>query len=243
MAYANNLDQAIERLYTAFEGYRLPKHTNPCPCCHTAEDELKLHAQPLRQLDPDHLREYSGDALLVWGDVNLFKHLLPRVFELLAMLPDPFPMGTEAILRKLPLGEWRSWPSEEQEAVEAYLHAAWWRVLATPPENEEDIEGWLCGIGQCEDDLRPYLQEWIRDKRRSALLALSCFLLTSAVARNGTKGRLESWRGRDAQYAQLQEWVKSAAVIEKLRAAETRFADSEIAAELAMARAICSGPE
>ena len=244
MAYADKLDQAIEGLYTAFEGYRLPKHTNPCPCCHSAEDELILQAQPLRELDPDHLWKYSMDALLVWGDEAVFKHFLPRIFELLATLPDPSLqlIDQEIMFRKFRHGNWRAWPDEEQAAVEGYLHSVWHEVLGDPPAEERysDLESWICSIGQCEDYLSSYLHEWIEDERQSASLALSCLLLTSAVARTSRNGRNAFWSGRDDQYAQLQKWVKSPAVIEKLRNAAVRCTDSTLAEEFAAARSMCS---
>jgi hypothetical protein len=244
MAYANKLDQAIEGLYVAFEGYRLPKHTNPCPCCHTAEDELILHAQPLRELDPDHLWQYSGDALMTWGDEAVFKHFLPRMFELLATLPEcpPRLVNREIVFSKFRHGNWRAWPEEEQAAVERYLHSVWHEVLGVPPAEESysDLESWICSIGQCEDDLSSYLHEWVEDERQSASFALCWLLLTSAVARTGRNGRNEFWRGRDDQYAQLQKWVKSPAVIEKLTNAEVRCTDSTLADEFAAARSICS---
>ena len=244
MAYADKLDQAIEGLYTAFEGYRLPKHTNPCPCCHSAEDELILQAQPLRELDPDHLWKYSMDALLVWGDEAVFKHFLPRIFELLATLPDPSLqlIDQEIMFRKFRHGNWRAWPDEEQAAVEGYLHSVWHEVLGDPPAEERysDLESWICSIGQCEDDLSSYLHEWIEDERQSASFALSCLLLTSAVARTSRNGRNAFWSGRDDQYAQLQKWVKSPAVIEKLRNAAVRCTDSTLAEEFAAARSMCS---
>lgn len=242
MAYANNLDQAIEGLYTAFEGYPLPRFTNPCPCCHSAEVELKLHARPLRDLDADHLRDYAVDAILTWGGEAVFKHFLPRIFELLVTLPDPCRqlIDREIVFSKFRYGNWQAWPEAEQAAVEGFLHSVWYEVLGDPPgeESYSDLESWICSIGQCEDDLSSYLHEWIEDERQSASLALSRLLLTSAVARTKKHGRNEFWRGD--QYAQLQKWVKSPAVIEKLEKAEASCAGSELANEFAAARAMCS---
>jgi hypothetical protein len=247
MAYANNLDQAIEGFYSAFAGYPLPKFTDPCMHCHSFEEELKVHAQPLRELDLEHLRDYAVDALNVWGDLDVFKHFLPRIFDLVANLPDPSSslIDTEIQFGKLRHGDLRTWPKAEQNAVESFLHAVWKGVLNDPPLDDSyaDVECWICSIGQCEEALGPYLREWIEDERQSAILALSSFLRTSAILREGRTGWNAFWKGREAQYMQLQEWARSSAVIAKLRNAETRFRGSEIAAELALARAICSGPE
>lgn len=238
------LENAIEELYRVFSRYPLPKYTDPCLHCHTLDNELKLHAQPLRDLDLDHLRDYAVDALMVWGDETVFRHFLPRIFEILVRSPDAsFELiDPEIMFSKFRHGHWRSWPEEEQAAVEDFLHALWRDILGNPPieESYEDIESWICSIGQCEDDLSSYLREWIEDKRQSATLALTSLLLTSAVVLTKKAGRNDFWGGRDAQYAQLQEWVKSPAVIEKLEHAEAGCADSGLASEFAAARAMCS---
>jgi hypothetical protein len=83
------LRNAIEGLYAASSDYPLPKFTDPCLHCHSLEDEAKLRSAPLREIDSDHLRDYAVDALLVWGDVPVFKHFLPRIFELSVSTPHP----------------------------------------------------------------------------------------------------------------------------------------------------------
>ena len=123
----------------------------------------------------------------------------------------------EMMFSKFRYGNWRTWPDKEQAAVEAYLHSVWHEVLGDPPTEKSYsyLESWICSIGQCEDDLSSYLDEWIEDERQSASLALSWLLLTSAVALTSKNGRNAFWSGRDDQYAQLRKWVKSPAVIGK----------------------------
>jgi hypothetical protein len=238
------IDEAIEGLYAVFERYPLRESTGPCPCCHNLElAEAKLHAQPLRELGAEHLCDYASDAFHTWGDVEEFKHFLPRILELFITAQDCFVRHTDAeiLMAKFRYGNWRNWPFEEQAAVEKYLHSVWRGVLDNPPIDGgfRNVERWLCAIGQCEDDLSPYLREWIEDEKLSATRALSSLLLTSAVARTGTKGRNLFWKDRNAQYAQLQQWVKSATVIEKLNRAETGCEGTELAEEFAAARAMC----
>lgn len=238
------LRDAIERLYELFAKYPLPVDTNPCPCCHTSDDEASLHARPLRDIKAEQLRKYADDALLVWGDVNVFKHFLPRVFELVVTVPDAAYefADPEIVFSKFRHGRWRTWPREEQAAVERFLHAVWEEVLDNPPPEDSftDTESWLCSIGQCEDDLSPYLDQWMGDESLSSCLALSSLLLSSAVARTGDSGRNAFWDGHDAQYAQLKTWARSTAVAQKLRLAEARWSDSDTVTTFAMARSIVS---
>jgi hypothetical protein len=238
------LRDAIERLYELFAKYPLPVDTNPCPCCHTSDDEASLRARPLRDIEAEQLCKYADDALLVWGDVNVFKHFLPRIFELVVTMRDATYefVGPEIVFSKFRHGNWRTWPKEEQAAVEKFLHAVWEAVLNSPPaeDNLTDLESWLCSIGQCEDDLSPYLDQWLGDESLSACLELSSLLLSSAVARTGDRGRNAFWDSRDAQYTQLKAWATSPTVVEKLRLAEARWSDSDIASTFAMARSIVS---
>jgi hypothetical protein len=244
MEISLELQSAIDGLYRVFSCYPLPKFTDPCMHCHTLEDEAKLHVKPLRELDDEDLRDYMCDALLVWGDVETFKHFLPRLFELYVSTPNANSklIDPEIMFSKFRHGNWRTWPAEEQEAVERFLHAMWKQLLNDPPTELEinDVEGWLCTIAQCEDDLHPYLNEWIEDNRASANLALSSLLLTSVVGRTESTGRNAFWEDRDAQYAQLNQWVKSEKVSKKLLAAENECDDPELAFEFAAARAICA---
>jgi hypothetical protein len=214
---------SIELLYQTFAAYPLPKYTDPCLHCHAIEDEAKLHSMPLRDLGVNELRDYIADALLVWGSVAEFKHFLPRIFELYVTVPDPASelIDPEMILSKFRYGQWRTWPVHEQVAVETLLHALWAEILNDPDQADcfTDLESWLCAIAQAEDDLTPYLNQWVSDERPSASFALSSMLLASAVVRSGSTGRNAFWKDRDEQYAQVQRWVKTPAVLQKLQRA------------------------
>lgn len=166
------LEEAIEGLYAAFSAYPLPEDTMPCDCCHLPGANDLLHAEPLRHLQWRHLADYSVDAQLVWGDLDCYKHFLPRIFELVLTAGDwtkrtPDPSG---VFRKLHYGKWRTWNQEEQLAVERMLHAVWGTVRSNPPVEGGyiDVEQWLCSISQCETDLSPYLNQWMDDQRLSA---------------------------------------------------------------------------
>jgi hypothetical protein len=238
------LHEAIERLYKAFSKYPLPADTNPCPCCHARDADARLRAKRLHELAWKDMGEYADQALLSWGDVAVFKHFLPRIIELTAIAADEAWIQTdpEVIFSKFHHGEWRSWPKEEQDAIEVFLRVMWKDVLASPPVEGDlpDIETWLCSIGQCEDDLSPYLDEWVADGRLSASLALSYLLLDTVLARADDAGRNAFWDKRDAQYAQLKVWATSPAVVWKLRLAEIRWRRDGHAKHFARARAIIS---
>jgi len=221
------LADAVERLYRIFAVYPLPKYTDPCLHCHSSEEEEMLRSKPLQELAWGELKDYANDALLVWGDILVFKHFLPRIFELYMTVANPSLeiSDPEIIFSKFRHGQWRTWPRAEQDAVEVFLRAVWDSVLKHPPLDESyvDIESWICAISQSEDDLTPYFRQWEKDESHPACLALSGFLLCSAIARSKRHGRNAFWTDRDTQYVQLQEWAKSTAVREKLTRASEKW--------------------
>lgn len=228
-----NLKGSIDGLYEAFSAYPLSDFTDPCLCCHTLEDEAKLHAAPLRQLSAADLENYAYDALLVWGSVSDFKHFLPRLFELYFSETEPqfeF-LDPEILFSKLRHGRWLTWHAQEQSAVRQLLQSLWHEILGNPPPSESytDVQSWLCSIAQAEDDLNPYLKAWLEDPRTSASLALSSMLLSDT-------GRNAFWDQRDPQYAQLQDWQSSEGVVTKLQralaSAESVSAKNEFEAAL-----------
>jgi hypothetical protein len=244
MKFSPQMREAIEGLYRTFAAYALPEFTEPCPCCHSAAEEALLHARPLRDLSWEMLINYVDDALLTWGDERTFKHFLPRILELFLShsLAETTFYDPEMLFAKFRYGHWRTWPKQEQIAVEAVLHSIWHQVLSEAPNADRyaDVESWICSIAQCEEDLTPYLSQWLNDDRLSSSFALSAILLESAVVLPSNNGRNPFWRERDPQYRQLQLWAKSSAVKEKLLAAESRCIDDEMISELAMARSIAA---
>ena len=156
------LRAAIENLYTTFAAYPLRDDTNACACCHSPEDEKRLHRKSLRKMNPNDLRLYATDALFVWGEVVDLKHFLPRIFELVAAHGAEF-VDPQVVLNKLHHADWQNWPAPELRAVDRFLDVLWSCVLEGEPHEfyGEEIEDWLCGIAQAVGQLSPYLQTWI----------------------------------------------------------------------------------
>lgn len=254
------LEDAIEGLYAAFAAYPLLDDTMPCDGCHRHVANDLLHAAPLRELQWEHLADYSTDALLVWGDLNCYKHFLPRIFELLLTASDwkkhtPTP---GMIFLRFKYGNWRSWQEAEQVAVKTMLDAIWETIRSNPLGVYINVEQWLCCISQCEADLEPYLERWMNDQRLSSAWALSSPILGSEIAYTGTdheppvwkgeesRARIEEWfrlphrsafwKHCDVQYTQLQEWVRSPLAIEKLHRVEISCGQGEMEREFRAAQ-------
>src|SRR5438128_4456433 len=184
MQETSELRTVIESLYEIFATYPLRADTNACACCHSAYDAQRLHMKPLRKLNADDLRQYAGDALFVWGEVDDFKHFLPRIFELEVGHGTSF-VDPQVAFGKLNYGEWRRWSDAEQRSIERFLKALWDGVLETePPEfNGMEIEDWLCGIAQAETRLSPYLGKWLEAETDNARLNLAAFIAHTDFAK------------------------------------------------------------
>lgn len=211
------LRQAIEDLYAAFEGYPLPECTDPCMHCHEEEEELRLHARILKKLTHEDLYPYVWSALLTWGDVDTFKHFLARIFELTVEYDWGIP--PEIVLSKLRDGEWRTWSDAEQASVRAYLMAVW-RVILSDESFDIPADEWLCALGQAEDDLGPYLDEWHRNTHTSSRYQLARFINDNFNIL-GTRRKLMNsfWSDRREQMEQVINWLLQPSVSEILEQA------------------------
>ncbi|HYF65229.1 MAG TPA: hypothetical protein VD886_20545 [Herpetosiphonaceae bacterium] len=136
-----DLAAARRQLEAAFAAYPARHPVPGCPCCVTAEDQRALAA--------GQIGRFAFKALTTWGEVEDFKHFLPRLFD----------HDAEQALDKLGYAEWRAWPQPEQRAVEEYLAALWAGRLAAGEEYILAVD-LLQAIGELGIDLRPFLECW-----------------------------------------------------------------------------------
>jgi hypothetical protein len=155
-----SVDEAIEELYRVFERYPLRPWTDACRHCHTDDEERLVHEHPLRQLTPEHLWQFAADSLMTWGEVEDFKHFLPRLFEILAHggFPNEYP-DPETVFGALGRGSWRKWPKEEQDALEGYIEALWIDQLSRL-DPSMDVESLIASVATAIDDMQPLLAAW-----------------------------------------------------------------------------------
>lgn len=146
---------SIESLYTTFARYPFRSTIEGCPCCVSNTDKEKLHTKQLRQLDGEDLSRYASKAMTTWGDVDDFKHYLPRIFELLAT--TDFIVDTFIVLGKLEYGKWESWAIEEQNSIRGFLLAWWTDVVKN--KSYFDKEAFL-EIYERTGDMQVLLDRW-----------------------------------------------------------------------------------
>ena len=130
--------EVIADVYWAFAGYGRPATFLGCPCggCWGSMayevDEVVVPSpggdRPLRELAPEEVENLIATVPGTSGDVDLFKHYLPRLLELVAegRLTSDW-AGADRVVETLeaedPDGEvrWKQWPEPESRAVGRFL--------------------------------------------------------------------------------------------------------------------------
>lgn len=150
---------------------------------------------------------YAFRAMTTVGDVDDFRHFLPRILELIAELPA----DREVVLSKLSYAKWTEWPAAEIEAVRTYLTKLWSWARRQPPDPypniPAEIGSWLCAIARAEEDLGPYLQAWIDDKEPAARDNLFRFIADAHQALEGADSPVAFWEDATDQWQQVKSWV------------------------------------
>jgi hypothetical protein len=104
-------------LYDEFSRYPLKPKIEGCPCCDLESSESGLHKKELRDLGWDDLSLFIFKAMTTFGDVNDFKHFLPRIFELYytSFYESHYDVGI--LFSKLEYANLAQWPKNEREIV------------------------------------------------------------------------------------------------------------------------------
>ncbi|GAA2147490.1 hypothetical protein [Glycomyces algeriensis] len=202
------LDAAIDRLYAAFGTVPRPAAIELCPCCMTESEAAALVVRvPLRELRVAVLEPYVADVLLTVGSVADFRYFLPRIYAIACTSGFDWP-ELEPLFRRLRVAGWTDWAAEEQAAIRDLLRAFWSLTLAA---GDRDADTVLCAIGNAEDDLGPYLDEWAAHLRHPVAAAELRDLLRHGARLKRGAMRLTNafWGSRGAQVVQ---WLTGIAV-------------------------------
>jgi hypothetical protein len=199
------LRRAVEGLYQTFSSYPLPRHVNGCPHCVSDADHVLLYSKELRELGPRELSRYSFKAMSTWGDVDDFRHFLPRIFELISV--DGSWTVPEVVFKKLPYGHWETWPAYERQALKTFFEALWSNVLERPFDGSS-AEECLCCIAQAADDMTRYLDRWRIGQSLGRAKHFASFVEENP---NWSKHPGPFWDDRPSQVAQIVAWLRDPA--------------------------------
>lgn len=123
--------------------------------------------------------------MTTWGNVDDFKHFLPRILEL--CIDHDLGIHPFGIFGKLKYGKWEIWDNAEKEAVIAFL-LEWWKyflenrtffdddlffgIYNVTGEIEKLLEYWKVDIAQNSfmiyvDFIRYYYQDFVGEKNKN----------------------------------------------------------------------------
>jgi hypothetical protein len=157
-----DLQAALDAVYAAFSGYPRAQSLEAAPTRNPKRVLAQLSSRSLAELTSDDINGYMGWAMTTIGDVNDYKHFLPRILELAVQGPARVHVGgdPESLARKIAYGEFTDWSAEERIAILAAFDASWRQALRTPLE-EEEAEDWLRGLIVLGEPIQARLASWL----------------------------------------------------------------------------------
>ncbi|MET7866344.1 hypothetical protein [Micromonospora taraxaci] len=206
----DDLTVALARLRDAFARYPRRAVLDGCPHC---KGDVLVDEHDLFSLTIS-----LGNTV---GSRDDLKSLLPVFLESLVVSEDLHP---GIILGKLPREEWRTWPQDEQEAIDAYLDAVWRSLLARHPPRLgafEDAATFLDAARAAGEPVERFLDVWDATPTSSADRHLA-----EMVSRLDVVKRKPSLLG---------DWLRREAVRDRLHRAFERDHDSAWADDFARA--------
>jgi hypothetical protein len=222
------LQRAIDRCYDAFAAYPEPLELDASTLRDPVQILKDLTSAPLHQISGEHIESYAGFAMTTVGDVEDYKHFLPRILEL--AMEGSF-LGAEPLIigERLKLGEWLKWPLPEQEAVRDLFVEAWKQGLYEHPD-DEIAEDWLCGIANLDLDISAALEVWDETPAVNATLQLAEFCLTEAgyVFEEDAEERGYWSYPSEANVRLVRNWLLSDGVSRRLSAARSGVRSPDI---------------
>ncbi len=184
-----------------------------------------LTGAPLRNLPGEAIGPYSGWAITTVGEVDDYKHFLPRILQLATEGGSWLGTQPPVIADKLILANWWNWPDREQRTVATVFVLSWLHACRLHPDSADAFD-WLCSLALLGLDIKPYLDAWISPPSTDATLQVASFLAFYAadVVAGSEEGAF--WRNVDERVRHsLRDWLLSESVASTLAAVEVRVED------------------
>jgi hypothetical protein len=210
------LQYLIDDCYEAFAPYPRPRVLHASPLRDPAAILKELTSAPLRDLAGEQIGPYAGWAMTTVGDVDDYKHFLPRILELAIDATPRLGLDPRIISGKLKYGQWQTWPGIERAAVHSLFAAAWRHGLEQHPD-ELDPSEWLNGIVLIEGDLEAALEAWLSSPSPNATLQLAEFVGSDAEKLFSDRANRDFWEGAgEAAIERMRRWLLSEPVADRL---------------------------
>lgn len=166
-----SLKKSIENLYSVFSKYEIRSFIEGCPCCVSDRDKEKIHSMELRELEEEDLSRYAFKAMTTWGNVDDFKHFLPKILEL--CIDHDLGIQPFGIFGKLKYGKLEIWEYAEKEAVTTFLLEWWKYFLENRTFFDDDL---FFGIYNVTGEMEKLLDFWKVDVAQNSFMIYVDFI-------------------------------------------------------------------
>jgi hypothetical protein len=155
--------------------------------------------------------------MTTWGDLSDFKHFLPRMLELAALLDCPYEVFI--LFSKLEHAHWEAWDEKEREAVRIYMEALWEFMLSSYTERvNAEFFDYFVALFRFHPSIARLLSFWERSEEIEPILHL-CDLVTEHLSCLEERKKSASGFSLGPRAPEVREWVFSPAASGKIERA------------------------
>lgn len=206
------LDAAIETLYDTFAVYSQWNKES-----FKLKDNSPLLSKHLRDLKGSALFEFIGCAILTMGDLNDYRHFLPRIIDLCSQSKDAESIHDSTLVFSRLAYAWNQLLPTERKAIQSYLDVWFESTLCEFPSRTrmcQVIESIAC----INYNMVSFLTQWSRNLSEAALQHfIEDFELLS----------LHSMHSSNESLQQIQRWLYCMDTHEWLVRAYLQYSDKE----------------
>ena len=214
----SQLKISVERLYEIFSKYNGNPNMQGSSNYDALESwNLELFSKQLKDLTADDLSRFAGKAMTTWGDVDDYKHFLPRIFELTAKLNTPYEIWIA--FEKLEYGNWSAWDEDERNVIHEYMLALWDNLLKDDTEKAEwEFMDYFSSIAHFYPKFSDLIEIWDQNTDKTATKHLANFIFNER-ANIFDKGFIEGFHKKSDNIKELLNWLFSDKIIMRLEKA------------------------
>ena len=231
------LQESIDNLYTVFSKY----HGNPKMAGSSVYGQLHewnqdLFSKSLKDLNDEDLARFTGKAMTTWGEVEDYKHFLPRIFELTAFYKTPYEIWIA--FEKLEYGDWQNWHTKEQEVIHEYMITLFENMLHDDSEDAKwNFSDYFIAISRFYPNFMLLLKIWRTTNTKASFMHLATFIINEAHS-IFNKGNFDGFKILDEQVEALKTWLLAPESRTNIKQAYFKYEKEEFAQELSWAEQI-----
>jgi hypothetical protein len=232
----SRLKNSISELYETFEKYHSNSNMEGSPNYDDLDEWNKeLFTKSLTELNEDDLSRFTGSAMLTWGNVNDYKHFLPRIFELTAELKTPYEIWIT--FEKLTYTEW-NWAENEQNVINEYMIALWESIVNDNSEKAEwEFKDYFSTIAHFYPNFTDLLGIWSESESKGAIKHLSNFLVDEQTKLFDRK-KLSGFHDKTENIDEFINWILSDKMLNKVQGKYFEFETEKFAEKISWAEQI-----